>query len=107
MHLRRSTLLALLLPLLPACHAARAEANVAPAEAVPAPQEKPGAAAATATRDGWVRAELRGAPYERATQTSLAVLVPREPAGEDADARARRAFAALTTAEQMDLLEWF
>ncbi len=35
------------------------------------------------------------------------MLAPREPAGAAADARARRAFAALTPAEQEDLLEWF
>jgi len=104
MRLRRSTLLVLLLP---ACHAPRTEANVAPAEVSPPAQGAPGASAANSNPNGWVRAELRGAPYQRATETTLAVLAPREPAGEEADARARRAFAALTTAEQQDLLEWF
>jgi hypothetical protein len=43
----------------------------------------------------------------RPTAPVLAALVPREPSGPEADARALRAFAALPEKEQRDLLEWF
>jgi hypothetical protein len=83
--------------------AATAGADAAPA---PAPQE-PAAAAGKPDRSNWVRNELRGAPYERATTASLAALPPRELTGSEADERARRAFLALDDKERRDLLEWF
>jgi hypothetical protein len=77
---------------------------LAACQASPEPEIVPEPAPAP---DAWVAAELRGAPYVRATAASLAVLVPREPSGAEADTRARRAFLALSEAEQRDLLEWF
>src|SRR5688572_8919809 len=78
-------------------------------QAPPAPRAAAAAAApvdpanpATATR-----MELRGAPYKRETVPSLAALAPREATGAEADARPRRAFLALSEAEQRDFLEWF
>jgi hypothetical protein len=50
---------------------------------------------------------MRGAPYARATVPTLAALAPREASGAEADGRPRRAFLALSEAEQRDLLEWF
>lgn len=95
----RSTLLFIFLA---GCHATLDDPGGAPAQAV---------AGDGATEDldpaRWVRAEMRGASFERATTAELALVVPREPSGAEADARARRAFAALSPAEQEDLLEWF
>jgi len=101
---RRPTLLCLLLA---GCQAPRTESSVAPAGAPPPAEDPSPETAEKRDPNRWVRAELRGAPYERATETSLAVVVPREPSGAEADARARRAFAALTPAEQEDMLDWF
>ena len=102
MRLRRSVLLFLLLA---GCQTARAESSVAPSG------DPPAATVATTIVESdpgrWAMAEMRGAPYARATAASLAALVPREPSGAQADERARRAFEALSTAEQEDLLEWF
>jgi hypothetical protein len=55
----------------------------------------------------WRAQELKGAPYARDTAPALAALPPRELSGDEADERARRAFAALTEKEQKDLLDWF
>ena len=81
--------------------AAEPSAIAAPSDAglssTPAPQDP----------SRWRQNEMRGAPYERTTTAELALVVPREPSGAEADARARRAFEALSTNEQLDLLEWF
>jgi len=64
-----------------------------------APQQE-SAAAATAR-------ELRGAEFERQYTDTLELVPTRELSGPEVDARARRAFAALSEKEQRDLLLWF
>src|SRR5262245_3583216 len=101
MHARRALYAVLLLA---ACHApaptepSAPDLAAAPEAASPAPSADPNA---------WVGVEMRGARYERATTANLAVLAPREATGAEADGRPRRAFLALSTAEQRDFLEWF
>ena len=66
----------------------------------PAPAAEPDVAAILAQ-------ELEGASFPRQYTDTLELVVPRELSGAEADGRARRAFLALTQAEQLDLLEWF
>lgn len=112
----RPALVPLLVPfLLPGCRAAAPSPAPPPAAsrppATPAqePQPEPEPEPTPPVRDEAYRLaqELKGAPYARDTATTLAVLVPREPAGGESDARALRAFTALPDKEQRDLLEWF
>jgi hypothetical protein len=82
----------------------------------PAPAQDSGRAEPAAGQDSaagrdsaageWQRRET-DAPYARAETESLAVLIPREPTRAEADARARKAFEALTEGERAEVIEWF
>jgi len=95
----------------PSEHEAYRAAPAAPSApavaAVQAPAQEPAQAPAQESEAAATARELRGADFERQYTDTLELVVPRELSGAEADARARRAFEALSEKEQRDLLMWF